>query len=187
MKWEPDLLLQVGMDGPNVNLKFENDLAHQISDSYGVSYINLGSCGLHQTHNAFRKGILEFGFDLETFIHDTNYFFKLSAARREDYKLMQLITEIEAKFALRHVIARWLSMKYPVLRLLEQWENINEYFFKYIPTTDNYKKLIKTNARYERIITFLRKSTSKTDLCFIAFVSHDFEEFLKGGSPINIS
>ena len=91
---------------------------------------------------------------------------------------MQLITEIEAKFALRHVIARWLSMKYPVLRLLEQWENINEYFLKYIPTTDNYKKLIKTNARYERIIVFLRKSTSKADLCFIAFVSHDFEEFL---------
>ena len=61
MKWEPDLLLQVGMDGPNVNLKFEKDLAHQISDSYGVSYINLGSCGMHQTHNTFRKGILEFG------------------------------------------------------------------------------------------------------------------------------
>ena len=81
-------------------------------------------------------------------MHDTNYFFKLSAARREDYKLMQLITEIEAKFALRHVIARWLSMKYPVLCLLEQWENINEYFFKYIPRTDNYKKLIKTNSRY---------------------------------------
>ena len=25
MQWEPDMLLQVGMDGPNVNLKFEND------------------------------------------------------------------------------------------------------------------------------------------------------------------
>ena len=105
-------------------------------------------------------------------------FFKLSAARRGYYKLMQMITEIEAKFALRHVIGMWLAIKYPVLCLPEQWENINEYFFKYIPTTDNYKKLIKTNARYERIITFLRKSTSKADLCFIAFVSHDFEEFL---------
>ena len=41
----PDLL-QVGMDGPNINLKFEKDLAHQISDSYEVLYINLGSCCL---------------------------------------------------------------------------------------------------------------------------------------------
>ena len=31
----PDLLLKVGMDGPNINLKFEKDLAHQISGSYG--------------------------------------------------------------------------------------------------------------------------------------------------------
>ena len=35
-----DLLLQVGMDGPNFNLKFEKDLSH------GVSDIKLGSCGL---------------------------------------------------------------------------------------------------------------------------------------------
>ena len=72
MNWEQDLLLQVGMDGPNVNLKFEKDLSTLIADRYGVSYINLGSCGLHQTHNAFRKGILEFGFDMETFIKDTS-------------------------------------------------------------------------------------------------------------------
>ena len=53
----PDLL-QVGMDGPNINLKFEKDLAHQISGSYGVSYINLSFCGLLQTHKALRNAIL---------------------------------------------------------------------------------------------------------------------------------
>ena len=30
----PYLLLKVGIDGPNVKLKFEKDLAHHISDSY---------------------------------------------------------------------------------------------------------------------------------------------------------
>ena len=40
-----------GWNGPNVNLKFEKDLAHQIPDSYGVSYINLGSCDLLQTQS----------------------------------------------------------------------------------------------------------------------------------------
>ena len=90
MNWNPDLLLQVGMDGPSVNLKFEKDLAVNISEMYGSSFINLGSCSLHQTHNAFRKGILSFGFEFETFINDTSYFFKLSAARRQDYELMHL-------------------------------------------------------------------------------------------------
>ena len=74
MEWEPDLLLQVGMDGPNVNLKFEKDLSSKIMDEYGVSFLNIGTCTLHQTHNAFRKGILDFGFDIETFVNDANFF-----------------------------------------------------------------------------------------------------------------
>ena len=49
MKWEPDLMLQIGMDGPNVNTKFERDLSTQIFNNYGVSFLKLGSCSLHVT------------------------------------------------------------------------------------------------------------------------------------------
>ena len=66
--WESDLLLQIGMDGPNVNLKFES--SSQIMDEYGVSFLNIGSCSLHQTHNAFRSGVLDFGFVIENFVYD---------------------------------------------------------------------------------------------------------------------
>ena len=38
--------------------------------------------------------------------------------------------------------------------------------------------VIKSNSRYKRIIDFLRHPTSKAGLCFIAFVSSDFEDFL---------
>ena len=70
MSWESDLLLQVGMDGPNVNLKFEQDLAAKIMEECGASFLNIGSCSLHQTHNAFRKGILDFDFNIESFVND---------------------------------------------------------------------------------------------------------------------
>ena len=178
MKWEPDLMLQIGMDGPNVNTKFERDLSTQIFNNYGVSFLKLGSCSLHVTHNAFRKGINAFGFDVETFVSDTSYFFKLSPARRQDYKLMELFTAIEAKYALKHTSTQWLSMKNPVLRILEQWENINEYFLKYLPKQDNFNSQIKSSSRYKRIVTFLKNPTSKAELCFIAFVAHDFEDYL---------
>ena len=69
-------------------------------------------------------------------------------------------------------------MKYPVLRLLDQHDNIQEYFLKYLPTTGEFDKQIKFNSRYERIVKTLKRSTSKADLCFLAFVSHDFEEYL---------
>ena len=138
MNWDPDLLLQIGMDGPNVNTKFEKDLHNMINDHYDASFLKLGSCGLHITHNGFRKGILEFGFDVETFVNDANFFFKMSATRRQDFKLMELFTDIEAKYMLKHTSARWLSMKKPILRILQQHENLNEYFLKYLPKQDKF-------------------------------------------------
>ena len=39
MNLEPDLLMQIGMDGPNVNSKFEKDLYTQIYDHYDVSFL----------------------------------------------------------------------------------------------------------------------------------------------------
>ena len=56
------------------------------------------------------------------------FFFKLSAARMHDYKLMEVFTEIEAKYVLRHISSQWLSIKKP-LRILDQWENQDEYFW----------------------------------------------------------
>ena len=133
---------------------------------------------MHKTHNGFRQGILEFGFDIETFVNDTNFFFKLSAARRQDYKLMEIFTEIESKYMLKHVSSRWLSIKRPLLRALEQWENQNEYFLKFLPKQSNFDKNIKNSARYKRIVEFLKHPTSKASLCFLAFIAHEFEEYL---------
>lgn len=50
MHWEPDLLVQIGIDGLNVNLKFEQDLSNQIMNGYGVSFLNIVRCSLHETH-----------------------------------------------------------------------------------------------------------------------------------------
>ena len=49
----------------------------------------------------------------------------MSAARRQDYKLMEMFTEIEAKYTLKHTIVRWISYKNPILRILEQWGNLD--------------------------------------------------------------
>ena len=51
MHWEPDLLVQIGIDALNVNLKFEQDLSNQIMNGYGVSFLNIGTCSLHETQS----------------------------------------------------------------------------------------------------------------------------------------
>ena len=112
--------------------------------------MRLGSCGIHITNNSFRKGVTEFGFDVETFVNEISFYFKMSAARRQDYKLMEMFTEIEAKYDLKHTIVRWLILKNPILRILEQWGNLDEYFLKYLPKQDNFiSKISHHNATKE--------------------------------------
>ena len=83
-KWNLDdnLLLHLGMDGPNVNLRFEKELSSHLSKSSEA----LGSCSLHPVHTAFKKGLEEMGFPYESFFHDFSFYFHLSSARREDFK-----------------------------------------------------------------------------------------------------
>ena len=124
------------MDGPNVNLPFENKLESNL-ESINTSFLSIGTCSLHSIHTAFRKGtkslysntinILEekeSTFGLDDFFNDLHFFIKLSRARREDYASLENVTNVVAQYAKKHVETRWLSMKYVVLPLVEQWPNL---------------------------------------------------------------
>ena len=49
-------LLHFGMDGPNVNLSFEDKLTQKLCE-VDTSFLKLGSCSLHPVHSAFQNGI----------------------------------------------------------------------------------------------------------------------------------
>ena len=49
-------LLQLSMDGPNVNWKVFSLFQQEISKENSVELLNVGSCGLHIVHNAFKAG-----------------------------------------------------------------------------------------------------------------------------------
>ena len=106
-----DYLLYLGMAGPNVNLSFENELESNL-ESINTSFLRIGTCSLHPTHIAFRKGIKslysntinisgekESTFDLDDFFNDLHFFFKLSSARREDYASLETVTNVVAQYA----------------------------------------------------------------------------------------
>ena len=44
------------MDGPNVNLKFSDQLIDQLEIQSEKSLLDMGSCGLHVVHGAFQNG-----------------------------------------------------------------------------------------------------------------------------------
>ena len=94
-------LLHIGMDGPKVNLKFQKEIELAVSsdedDPSGI--LDIGTCTLHPVSNAYKYSLKKLSFQFECFFNDVNFFFKLSAARREDYKhVSESIVGIAAQF-----------------------------------------------------------------------------------------
>ena len=49
-------LLQPSMDGPSLNLKFYEDVSKDRNEKGLHQLMNIGTCGLHTTHGAFKTG-----------------------------------------------------------------------------------------------------------------------------------
>lgn len=98
-------LIQIGMDGPNVNWKFYSDAKAKLVQEYDNQLINLGSCGLHTIHNAFKHGAEATEWKVSSFLSSIYYLFKDSPARREDFVKVTGSSKMPLKF----VNHRWLE------------------------------------------------------------------------------
>src|SRR6267154_583099 len=74
-------LLQLSMDGPNVNLSFQRKMNAELLEKGVHKLIDIGTCSLHPVHTAFMEGIESLPFDAEEFSNDVFSWFKLSSAR----------------------------------------------------------------------------------------------------------
>lgn len=92
---------------------------------------------------------------------------------------MDLETEIEAEFMLRHVNSRWLSLKKVLKRIIEQWENLKKYFLEFLPKEEKrFAKDIEPTERYQRIRTILNSKTSKLYIYFAIYIADCLEAFI---------
>ena len=64
-----------------------------------------------------------------------------------------------------------------MVRLLEQHENLKEYFLTYLPTTAGFKYNVEKTDRYKQICDHLQSELTLPYLAFVAF-AHAFEVFL---------
>jgi len=69
-------------------------------------------------------------------------------------------------------------MKHVAIRVVEQWDNLTEYFLKFVPKQKDTFRKIKETARYQRISKALEDSLTLAYVEFCAFVARDFEMFL---------
>ena len=175
-------LINIGMDGPTVNQCFLRQLKEELGEIAESSLIDIGSCPLHIANNSFKcvLTVLKTTIDLDQVASDLHFFFKRSAARREDYKFVETITDITTHYMKKHVESRWLSIDKSLVRILEQMDNLKEYFLRQIPKQKgfNSKNGLNSSERYERITKILKDPKVEIYMSFVIFVAQSFNHFL---------
>ena len=179
-KMNNNLLPHLGKDGPKVNLSFETKLKEEFNKE-NSDFLQLEACSLHPVDNAFKNGLQKLDFPYDSFFHDLSFFFHLSSARREDYKSLEEITHVTAHYIKKHGPTRWLSIRQVGVRVLEQLENLSEYFLSFLPKQKGFKR----SERYERIVEQLKRPDIEVYLAFMLLVSQDFESFCDFSSMIS--
>ena len=117
-------MVQVSMDGPNVNWKLYDSLVEDRNENEDYpALIDVGSCSLHVIHGAFRAGTQKTKWGIDTMLKALNNLFHDSPAKREDY---QQITG-STVFPLPFCGHRWVEDKKVADRALEIWPNIVKY------------------------------------------------------------
>ena len=81
----PNKLIQIGMDDPNVNLKLLKTIQTERSENEQHQVIDLGSCGLHTIHNSFKTGAQSTDWELKKTLKGSYQVFHDTHARREDF------------------------------------------------------------------------------------------------------
>jgi hypothetical protein len=168
-------LIMLSSDGPNVNKALFTSLndACKLTGSSGL--VDIGTCSIHKVHNAFGEALSATLWETDSIIIDIYQWFKLSAARREDYKEIQKILDIPEHTFLRYVQCRWLSLLPALQRVLEQWDGLTEYFLKYL--IEKQPEACKVE-RYKRLSQFFTSTASKPRLLFLVNAALLFQGFL---------
>ena len=123
-------LLNLGMHGSNVNIAFKDLLIDDLINNHETKFIYLGTLALHTVNNAFGKLVKTLSeiVDLDQMAIDFHFFFKYSAGRREDFEKVSEITGVLTQHLNKHGTSRWISLDRVLVTLIEQFNNLKEYF-----------------------------------------------------------
>lgn len=73
----------------------------------------------------------------------------------------------------KHVESYWLSIDRSLVQILEQMDNLREYFLNTTPKQKgfNHKNGLAGNERYKRIASVVKNAKAEIYMSFLAFIS----------------
>ena len=163
-------LLQVSMDGPNVNFSFLKLLKSYLEDDTSENPIlfDLGSCGIHTLHNAFKVGFKSVEWNIAQFLSSIYNLFCNVPARPADF-----ITYTGSDlFPLKLCWIRWVEN----YNVAERAIKILPYLEKYVQHCKKIKKEPSCNS-YKIICEHLEDKLLKAKLNYFAFLAITVQPF----------
>ena len=115
-------IIQLSMDGPNVNWALFDRLQETLDAEYDHKLKNIGSCGLHTLHNSFRDGAQSTDWGIGGILDVLHRLFKDVPGRREDY--INATSNNDSQFPLKFGQQRWVENVIVANRDMEIRENI---------------------------------------------------------------
>ena len=163
-------LVQLSMDGPNVNWATFNKLQTQLKNDYSNQLFNIGSCGLHQLHNALRKGMDVTEWDLPHVLTSAYYLFKDMPARRADFTSATGSSIFPSKYC-GH---RWVENQTVLIKLKECLPSLRTY----IKAVKDKKITDPASKPYNAVKTFIEDPLAEMKLAFAIAMCKPVEKFL---------
>ena len=162
-------ILQISMDGPNVNWKFYDTVKQELESPDGPKLLDLGSCGLHTIHGAFKNGIIEAEWKLNEFLKCLYKLFKDSPARRDDYTRFSGSTTLPLKFC----VCRWVENAHVASRAIDVLHSVELYIKGSIK-----EKCAPKHTTFLTVKHGCEDPLLKSKLLFFVSVAKQFETFL---------
>ncbi|KAJ8665742.1 hypothetical protein QAD02_007404 [Eretmocerus hayati] len=163
-------MVQLSMDGPNGNKKFQEkrDFCQFLNESADYpKLIDTGTCILHIVNGSYKRGHNVVEWTVNDFLRAIYYMFKNFPTRRADYKHFTCSQSFQQKFC----FIRWLENSAVVQRALEIIDSLKVYVKvveKNPPESNNYHKVAK----------FLQDILLKAKLSFMISISQQIKSFL---------
>lgn len=164
-------VLQIALDGPNVNLKFLRDF-NQIMEKSADNdkekkLIDVGTCSLHTVHGAYKTGHNKCDWQVNNFLRALYYLFKDFPSRRADFIKSSGSTE----FPLKMCSIRWVENS----RVIERALRMVPHLRKYVAFVDSKRPETKNFGVVEG---FLKDKLLEAKLSFLQSVVKEVEPYL---------
>lgn len=163
-------IIQISMDGPAVNWKFLRELQDEIDQPDSQMFVQMGSCGLHVIHGAFKTGMNSTGWNIILFLRSIYNLFKNVPARRADYTRITESTEFPKKFC----SVRWLSNAVVAQKALAILPKIEKYI--HVSKKEKCQPLCSSFKTVEKA---LEDDLLSAQLAFFQSLASQLEPFLE--------